>query len=72
MPMITRATINVGRLWATPPSRPPASTAMAPLRNTRRGPNSTASLPAVGCATALARYNAATSTEVRPTGMRKS
>jgi hypothetical protein len=38
-----------------------------PARNTRRGPNSSDSLPAVGWAIALARYSAETRTAVRPT-----
>ena len=38
-----------------------------PTRNTRRGPNSPASFPAVGWAMALARYSAETRTAVRPT-----
>src|ERR1700734_3048116 len=38
-----------------------------PARNTRRGPNSSDSFPAVGWAIELARYSAATSTAIRPT-----
>ena len=38
------------------------------MRNTRRGPNSSDSLPAVGCAIELARYSAETRTVVLPTG----
>jgi hypothetical protein len=38
-----------------------------PARNTRRGPNSSDSFPAVGCAIELARYSAETSTAIRPT-----
>jgi hypothetical protein len=37
-----------------------------PARNTRRGPNTSAALPAVGCAIALARYKAVTSAAVCP------
>src|SRR5580693_10036738 len=38
-----------------------------PDRNTRRGPNSSDSFPAVGWAIELARYSAETRTAVRPT-----
>ena len=37
-----------------------------PARNTRRGPKTSATLPAVGWAMALARYSAVTSTAVWP------
>lgn len=39
-----------------------------PARNTRRGPNTSATFPAVGWAMALARYSAVTSAAVWPTG----
>jgi hypothetical protein len=38
-----------------------------PTRKTRRGPNSSASRPAVGCATALVRYRLEIRIEVWPT-----
>jgi hypothetical protein len=41
-------------------------TSTMPARNTRRGPNTSAALPAVGCAIALARYRAVTSAAVCP------
>src|ERR1700761_9487564 len=41
-------------------------TSPMPARNTRRGPNTSAALPAVGCAIALARYSAVTSAAVWP------
>jgi hypothetical protein len=42
------------------------------MRKTRRGPNSSASLPAVGCAIAHAMYNEETRIDVRPTGTCKA
>ena len=66
-PIRTRAAISVVRFWPTPPTTPPASTSPIPARNTRRGPNSSDSFPAVGWAIELARYNAETSTAIRPT-----
>jgi hypothetical protein len=38
------------------------------VRKTRRGPNTSAALPAVGCAIAVARYSAVTSAAVCPIG----
>src|SRR5262245_43539863 len=66
--MRTRLTTRVSRLWPSPPTSPPTATARTPVRKTRRGPKTSAALPAVGCATALARYNAVTSAAVCPTG----
>src|SRR5580704_3013130 len=39
-----------------------------PAKKTRRGPSTSAALPAVGCAMAVARYSAVTSAAVCPTG----
>jgi hypothetical protein len=55
IPIRTRATASVGMSCATPPMTPPRSTNRMPTINTRRGPNSSASLPAVGWAIELAR-----------------
>src|SRR5579862_4909559 len=46
---------------------PPASTIAIPNRNTRRGPNSSASRPAVGWAIALVRYRPEMRIDVLPT-----
>src|ERR1700720_3182835 len=68
IPISTRATTATGMVCATPPMVPPRSTTRMPASSTRRGPNSSASLPAAGCATALARYSADTRIAVCPTG----
>lgn len=52
---------------ASPPTIPPISTMAIPLRNTRRGPNSSASRPAVGWAIALVRYRLEIRIDVSPT-----
>ena len=67
MPIRARAITRIVRLCANPPTRPPASTSVIPVRNTRRGPNSSASFPNVGWAIALAKYNTDTNATVRPT-----
>ncbi len=55
MPTSTRATVSIARFWPRPPTTPPRSTSTIPNRKTRRAPSTSASFPAVGCATALAR-----------------
>ena len=47
--------ISTVRLWAMAPRIPPSRMMAIPVRKTRRGRNSSASLPAVGWATALAK-----------------
>ena len=55
IPIRTRATATVGMSCPTPPMIPPRSTSEMPPTSTRRGPNGSASLPAVGWAIELAR-----------------
>ena len=68
IPTSTRATAATGMSYATPPIVPPRSTRRMPANSTRRGPNCSATLPAAGCAIALARYSADTRIAVCPTG----
>ena len=67
-PISTRLASSVSRSCANPPASPPTPTRMIPARKTRRGPSTSAALPAVGCAIAVARYSAVTSAAVCPTG----
>src|SRR5246127_1985752 len=67
-PINTRAHTNIARLSATAPNTPPASTTAMPSKKTRLGPNSSASRPVVGCATAQVKYRLDMRIEVLPTG----
>ena len=68
IPISARAAVITGIACPTPPIVPPRSTRTMPASSTRRGPNSSASFPAAGCAIELARYSAETRIAVRPTG----
>jgi len=57
----TRATISQPRLGANGARADTTATSTSPVRNTRLAPSRSASLPAVGADTAVARYNPDTS-----------